>query len=289
MNRQHIGAQLLLRAWPFPRGAGRIVDRFFSNISFIGNEEMVRTTDGFEMSIPLDDAIGRQIYLTGEFDRSIVEVILEFSELGDILLDIGSNVGYVSACFLHNIPNSHAIAVEPQPYVVDLLRKNLSQFQNRHQIFELALSDNDGEVNFLIDSRNRGKSRIVDIGTPETRCIKTRSGDRFFSDLNLSKLDIVKIDVEGHEDEILTVCRQHLERLQPKLVLFEGTRAKADPGGSIGKLLNEIGYGVFGIQKRLSRLKLCPILDSVDRDFNDYVAISRRRPVSSTARLKYSL
>jgi FkbM family methyltransferase len=179
--------------------------------------------------------------------------------------------------------------VEPQPYVANLLRKNLAQFKGRHQVFQLALSDADGEVNFLIDSRNRGKSRIVEEDTAETQRVETCSGDRFLSELNISKLDIVKIDVEGHEDAILTSCRMHFERLSPRIILFEGTRTKAAPSGPVGKLLNGIGYDVFGIEKKLSRLKLRHIANSVDRDFNDYVAISRKRQVPANAKTTYRL
>jgi hypothetical protein len=48
MNSEHIVAQALLRVWPFPRGAGRLIDMFFSNLRFNASEAIVRTTDGFE-------------------------------------------------------------------------------------------------------------------------------------------------------------------------------------------------------------------------------------------------
>jgi hypothetical protein len=117
MNSEHQITQALLRAWPFPRGAGRILDRYFSKLSFGRTKAIVRTTDGFEITVAPNELIGRHIYLTGEFDRSVVEVLCNFSEPGDTLLDIGANIGYVSACFLNNVRNSDVLAVEPQPDV----------------------------------------------------------------------------------------------------------------------------------------------------------------------------
>src|ERR1019366_9617231 len=99
MNRQHILAQILLRSWPFPRGAGRIIDHYFSRLAFDDEIASVLTTDGFTINVIPNDLIGRHIYLTGEFDRSTVEVLLKFSNPEDVLLDIGANIGYVSACF----------------------------------------------------------------------------------------------------------------------------------------------------------------------------------------------
>jgi hypothetical protein len=123
MNRQHVGVQIALRAWPFPRGAGRIIDRFLSNLKFANTLEDVATTDGFKMLVMPNDLIGRHIYLTGEFDRSIVEILCKFARPGDTLLDVGANIGYVSACFLANVPGSRVVAVEPQPAIVSLPQK----------------------------------------------------------------------------------------------------------------------------------------------------------------------
>ena len=114
MNKEHLVPQMLLRLWPFRRGAGQIIpfDKFFSRLRFGTNEATVRTTDGFAMTVNPNELIGRHIYLTGEFDRSIIEILCNFSQPNDVLLDVGANVGYVSACFLKNVQGSRAIAVE---------------------------------------------------------------------------------------------------------------------------------------------------------------------------------
>src|SRR5690242_20656556 len=106
MNPEHLFAQALLRLWPFPRGAGRIVDHYFSRLKFDMGVARVPTTDGFGLTVFPNELIGRHLYLTGEFDRSTVEVLLNHARPGDVLLDIGANVGYVSACFLKNVPQS---------------------------------------------------------------------------------------------------------------------------------------------------------------------------------------
>src|SRR6266480_2252501 len=126
MNNEHVLTQALLRSWPFPHGAGRILDRYFSKLSFSCDTATVRTTDDFDISVIPNELIGRHIYLTGEFDRSIVDLLCKFSRNGDVLLDIGANIGYVSTCFLNNVPNSSVIAVEPQETVLDLLKINLN-------------------------------------------------------------------------------------------------------------------------------------------------------------------
>jgi FkbM family methyltransferase len=280
MNREHIAAQILLRAWPFPRGAGRILDRHFGKTKFEAKTAIVRTTDGFDILVEPNDLIGRHLYLTGEFDRSIVEVLCNFSEPGDALLDIGANIGYVSACFLSNVPRSSVVAVEPQPSVLEILRTNLNRF-GRFQIYPYALGDADGEVFFSIDAENKGGSQVSDTGTTK---VEMRSANRMFSELGIGKVDLVKIDAEGCEESILRASASDLERLQPRAILFE------DLGKSeMQSMLASSGYRVFGIKKHLHKLELVPIINESSCTYHDYVAVSKSRQVPAAARETYGL
>jgi hypothetical protein len=111
LNPEHIIPQTLLRLWPFPRGAGRICGRYFPDLTFRYFPDLtfrcevatVRTTDGFSVKVRPNELIGRHFYLTGAFDRSTFEVLLMLAKPGDVLLDIGANIGYISACFLQRV------------------------------------------------------------------------------------------------------------------------------------------------------------------------------------------
>jgi FkbM family methyltransferase len=264
MNREHILAQILLRSWPFPYGAGRLTDKFFGKLQFSELTARIRTSDRFEMTILPNDLIGRHLYLTGEFDRSIVKILCDFARPGDTLLDIGANVGYVSACFLAKIPNSRAVSVEPQPHLVDILRQNLLQFGGL--VYPYAISDRDGEAFFATDPANSGEGHLSDEGTK----IEIRSADSLFRDTNLTKLDLVKIDVEGHEEQVISSCLSHFERLKPRAILFEDSARKAPV---IRRMLSS--YKSYGIRKTLTRLELKPIISDQHCSYHDYVAVRR--------------
>lgn len=273
MNREHVFAQFLLRSWPFPRGAGRITDKLFSNLSFTDETVEVPTSDGFNVTVMPNELVGRHIYLTGEFDRSIVEMLCILAKQGDTLLDVGANIGYVSACFLKNVSGSNVIAVEPQPVVVDLLRKNLSQFPARHQIIPVALSDRDGICYFQIDTHNRGASKIVTDDGPNARQIEMWSVDKLVSTAKPLKIDLVKVDVEGHEEQVLAALAPALDRYRPRAILFEDHTNKSAPNRPIGTLLHSAGYEVFGLNKRLTKLQLKRVNSENDCVCNDYVAL----------------
>jgi FkbM family methyltransferase len=281
MNNEHQIAQVMLRSWPFPRGAGRLIDRYFSNLSFKRSTAIVRTTDDFDITVMPNDLIGRHIYLTGEFDRSIVEVLCNFAEPGDALLDIGANIGYVSTCFLKNIPHSSVIAVEPQPEVIKLLTTNLNRF-GRSRIYPFAVTDRDGEGWLQANPSNTGAGRIVPGCDTRNTKINTKSAHSMFTELNIERLDLVKIDAEGFESTIVRSCLDHFKRHQPRAIVFEDqSRAR----GEIGSMLQQIGYRVFGIQKTLRRLSLVENSNST----HDYVAISSYRSLPIRASATYGI
>jgi FkbM family methyltransferase len=279
MNKEHVAVQAALKAWPFPRGAGRIIDRLFGELTFRESTATVPTSDGFPITVRPNNLIGRHIYLTGEFDRSIVEILCNFSEPDDLLLDIGANIGYVSTSFLHLVPRSNVIAVDPQPAVLELLQSNLALFEGRSTIYPYALGTSDGEVLFEIDQQNPGASRVVTKESVRTTTIEMRSASRLFSDLNVSRLDLVKIDAEGHDEVIVRACINQLAKLQPKAIVFEGN------SDGVKALLSNAGYDMFGIKKSLRKLTLCRASGS----YHDCVAVSRSRKIPPRARDAYGI
>jgi FkbM family methyltransferase len=274
MNPQHIFPQILLRSWPFPRGSGRIIDHYFSHLAFDAEVAAVRTTDGFTINVLPNEHIGRHIYLTGEFDRSTVEVLLKHSEPGDVLLDIGANIGYVSACFLQNVNRSKVIAIEPQPKIVDLLQSNLKPFgDERYKVFPVALSDKDASGWLEICDLNRGASKIVAEQNKQSVKVELWSTKRLFESVQGEKIGVVKIDVEGHEATVLRACEVYFGQVRPRAILFEDHTRSAGPDGSLGQIFGRIGYRVFGVKKHLTRLEFVPITAARDCEYNDYLAV----------------
>jgi FkbM family methyltransferase len=242
-------------------------------VTFSESVATVRTTDNFEITINPNELIGRHIYLTGEFDRSIVEILLDFAEPNDILLDIGANIGYVSACLLNKVPGCRSIAVEPQAEVLKFLERNLPT--DRATIYPYALSDRDGEVFFTTNANNSGQGHIVDHSGPGTFTVQSRSAETMCRDLGIDRLDLVKIDTEGFERIIVAALLDTLSRLQPKIIVFENA---AHEGKEISTMLSAIGYKVYGIQKTLTSLSL----SQANLSTGDCVAVSDRRPLPTT-------
>jgi FkbM family methyltransferase len=231
----------------------------------------VPTSDRFRIRVFANDHIGRHLYLSGSFDYSIVHILCKFARPGDTLLDIGANIGYVSACFLAKVVGSQVISVEPQPDLICLLRHNLSQFgEDRAQIAPAAISEETKDGWMSIRKMNRGASALTEDGDVHATPVQVWSADKLFA--QVKTLDLVKIDVEGHEETIIRASLPYFAQHRPRAIIFEDHLGKSGPHGSIGSMLSGIGYKIFAMRKRLTKIDL---LDHANVDvsrFGDYVA-----------------
>ena len=265
---QYAAFSIALRKWPLPRGVGRLTDRFLSHFKFKQNVAIVRTTDGFTMKvIPNDDWIGQFIYLTGEFDRSTAEVLIVRAMPGDVLIDIGANIGYISGCFLTKVPNSTAICVEPVPMTFALLEENLRQFSCR-AIARQSLTLESGTKWMKVYETQLSASHTANNNVNIE--ITARSANEFFS--QLERADVIKIDAEGWEYEVLQGAVPHFGRLKPRTIYFEHWGHEAHPEGNIGKLFQQTKYRVFSIRK-LTSLEILPITAKADPASIFYLAL----------------
>lgn len=271
------------RHWPFAYGAGRIVETFGRDMALVSGERVVRTRDGFDMTVLADDFIGRHLLLAGSFDRPIAMLLVAFSEPGDQIIDVGANIGYISALLLCHVADSHVVAIEPQPDLADLLTRNLLPF-GRHRFVEhrVALSDSPGAGFLHINRSNRGGSHIVDADDGDSIAIPLVDAAAIFD--GLERLDLMKIDIEGHEEPVFRSALGALERLQPRAILFEDHAGKAAPSGAIGVMLAAIGYRVYGIRKALRGPRLAPVTEASARQCCDFLAVSTRRDLPSAGR-----
>ncbi|MEM3570159.1 MAG: FkbM family methyltransferase [Nitrososphaerota archaeon] len=142
-----------------------------------------------------------------------------------VCLDIGSNIGYY-ALLERKIVGSEGrvMAVEPSPLIFPYLKKNIQQngFDDI-EMFNFAFTSSDGEVPFLM-ARKSNLSRVVNgsnCSLKEGLVIKVpaRSLDSFAAQYCFKKLDFLRMDVEGHEAEILNGGLWTIERFKPMLLI----------------------------------------------------------------------
>ena len=72
-----------------------------------------------------DEHIGRCLGTTGIYDLAVSELLFRLIEPGDLVIDAGANIGYMSV--LAATAGAHVIAFEPNPALLPILRQNLGK------------------------------------------------------------------------------------------------------------------------------------------------------------------
>jgi FkbM family methyltransferase len=146
---------------------------------------------------------------------------------GDTVIDAGANWG-VHSLYLARLvgSNGRVHAFEPHPEVNRELRSNLD-LNNLSQVstHQLALSDHAGIIPFHLSAFSKA-SHIMKPSEQSSqptsgRCVEVRSCtlDELASDLSLSSIRLMKVDVEGAESDLLRGAAQTITKFRPHLVI----------------------------------------------------------------------
>jgi len=124
-----------------------------------------------------------------------------------IIFDCGANIGFATLFFKWLYPESEIYAFEPDKRVFEILKKNILQnkLKNVH-LFNSAISDKNGKIDFFIDLKNPGSFVM---STKEGRMLKDKvtvdciSLPSLIEDREIQQIDFVKMDIEGSEKEAI--------------------------------------------------------------------------------------
>lgn len=128
-----------------------------------------------------------------------------------LFLDIGANVGTYSVTIgnlFKKTKNLKILCFEPDLENFEMLKRNIkiNKLFNLVEIYNFALSNKDSWAYILHDDFNPGGSKI---SSKKSSKIKTRKLDSLSLDFNNYEI-VIKIDVEGHEQQVLEGSRNSL-------------------------------------------------------------------------------
>jgi FkbM family methyltransferase len=135
---------------------------------------------------------------------------------GDAAIDVGADVGYYTSRLSELVGTTgHVIAIEPQHESFCALTRNSRLFRHRNvTLLNMAASDTHSFRRMSVPRGEPGLARIDELGAQA--CLgMTIDGLAIPGPVRL-----VKIDVEGHELQVLKGMEELLERYRP-VIIFE--------------------------------------------------------------------
>lgn len=154
-----------------------------------------------------------------------------------VIFDVGANVGGWTTELLkitEEMKVSSKIDVvcfEPSSYTFSILSdnmKSLSKNGRRVHAVNAGLGERKGDMNLYTSSQHSGNNSLYN-RYPEGLCFSYDSVERahittvdsYCSENNISRIDYLKIDVEGNELSVIKGARQMLERRAVNFIQFE--------------------------------------------------------------------
>lgn len=245
------------RIGPF-RGRVRITHRIQERLAGRGWSDIMMV-NGYQMLVLLDDLIGRSMYVDGVWERANTAAAVRLLTPGGHVLDIGANAGYFTLLFASLVgPDGEVVAFEPVRETADRLRANLARnpaLATRVRVKECAVSSVAGTVEMAVDRMgNTGASHVLASGAGTTpgeawTTVVSRTADEVWEELGRPGIDLVKIDIEGHELFALRGMSRVLSASPRVTVLIEvRDRALRETGGSrdaVFALMQQHGFSSF--------------------------------------------
>jgi FkbM family methyltransferase len=196
---------------------------------------------------PIRSGVGWIAYLHGSFENAELEQCEKLIKSGDVVMDIGANIGSHSVYFSSLAPNGIIYSIEPSRLTFEYLLKNIKRIENVIPL-SLALSNTNGIAKFY-ECDNDVMSGLKDTERSYVSYVNkvpVVKADSLVKMLDLQNLDFVKIDVEGLESQVIEGFRETLVKFKPVIFceIYSGTNSNPDPEGTIS-LIGSLGYTVF--------------------------------------------
>ena len=126
------------------------------------------------------------------------------SAAGEVVIDAGANVGFFSLRHAPAVgPSGRVYAFEPNPAVFELLRRNVARNGlDQVRCICAALSERPGTVRFAAEERATSSGHIAADGAPAIE-VQALTLDELVEREGLERIDLLKLDVEGHEPHVI--------------------------------------------------------------------------------------
>ena len=240
--------------------------------------DLITTPYGFNFWTNSDDKspFNDQIRKVNAYERGTCHVLNTILRNGDLFIDIGAHYGFLSMVASSMVgPNGKVYSFEPNQDSFELLKINAynTQFANIHPAC-YAISDKPGTATLYIDNESLGDSSLF----PTTKAHKLQTTsvltltdvfDYIKSDsdpealpLGRQYIVVVKIDVEGVEDKVISGGKRLFSSDDSPIIIYEHNIHTGANPLNIQQLITELNneYIFFKLERNKSHVgKLVPI------------------------------
>jgi FkbM family methyltransferase len=212
---------------------------------------------GMTISVRRLEEHEKMLSVLGVCDLIVTESLWRLTQPGELAVDVGANIGYMSSILAKRVGSSGSVyAFEAHPEIFKELKHNVKRWEqdnniNNISIQNLAVSDKSGFLKLGVPeafNQNRGISSIVTdndeiANKSSVLTVQASTLDEFLVNKNVG---VLKIDVEGHEIQVLKGAENLLKTGRIRDCVFEEHNSYPT---AVTNYFESMGYQVFRIAK----------------------------------------
>ena len=198
----------------------------------------------------LRDWLQRQIFMYGVYrvEEKHRDTMLGRIRKGGTILDVGAHIGYYTLLFAKRVgADGRVIAFEPSTATYERLVENISlnEFDNISTV-KAAASNSAGTATINVAAGNNTGSTSLhfESGAVGTELVDTVAIDDYLARYAIDDVSVVKIDVEGHELQVLEGMRSTLARPAdeaPEVFVEVNETTLESAGTTVDAIFDELG------------------------------------------------
>jgi len=191
--------------------------------------------------LPDDKYVGQRVALE-KYEPYLTDLMLSKIKIGDVVLDIGANIGYDTVLFAEKTGKTgKVIAIEPDPINFEILQKNIKENGLKNVVAVQAAVGNENKKMKIFESKtNYGDHRLWEETPlnqnplPDKPEFPLKEGDKsrksvevfcrrlddLLKELDYQKIDFIKMDVQGFEPLVIEGGKEMIEKNKP-IIFFE--------------------------------------------------------------------
>lgn len=218
----------------------------------------IAEADGHTMF--LDEIDSLKLSIKGVYEPFETEFAKKEIKKGDVVLDLGANVGYYSLIFAKLVgENGKVFAFEPDPTNFALLKKNVETNGYKNvTLVQKAVSNKTGKIRLYLAEDNKVDQRIYNSHDGRKSIeIEAIRLDEYFKNYN-GKIDFIKMDIQGAEGGAIQGMFNLLKKNNVKIITefwpIGLKRFGIDPEEYL-KLLIELGFKLYEINEQKKKIE----------------------------------
>lgn len=232
-------------------------------------DSIMVTRRGIRWQLDLREGIDLAIYLFGCFEYDTVRAYRKLLKPGYTVLDIGANIGAHTLPMAHCVfPAGRVVAFEPTAYAYGKLRQNISlnpAIAGMIQAEQIMLVGTDNSQlkprlysswqihESGLDSHPKHGGRMMD-----TTGARNKTLDQFITESDPGTVSLIKLDVDGHECQVLHGARELMQRDKPILLMEIMPYGLEEAGATLDELLGILTWHKYRIYHLDGRSRFSP-------------------------------